>query len=66
MTVTSNTPSVTDWSLSYFGPRRNAAATSSPYTGPVAQALNGLPRHGITLGHDVKANADFLAGPAHH
>ncbi|MFF3699190.1 hypothetical protein [Streptomyces sp. NPDC002221] len=27
----------------------------------LAQALNGLPRTSVTLGHDVKANADFLA-----
>ncbi|MFD5872954.1 hypothetical protein [Streptomyces sp. NPDC060322] len=26
----------------------------------LARTLNGLPRHGRTLGHDVKANADFL------
>lgn len=26
----------------------------------LAQTLNSMPRHGLTLGHDVKANADFL------
>ncbi|MFC0843930.1 hypothetical protein ACFH04_09415 [Streptomyces noboritoensis] len=38
VTVTSNTASVTDWALSYFGPWWNAVATAAPFSGPVVAA----------------------------
>ncbi|WP_371654436.1 MULTISPECIES: hypothetical protein [unclassified Streptomyces] len=38
VTVTSNTTSVTDWALSYFGPWWNAGAASAPFPGPVVAA----------------------------
>ncbi|MFI1256845.1 hypothetical protein ACH4U6_24145 [Streptomyces netropsis] len=39
----------------------------SPGTEPLLELLDALPRHSLSLGHDVKANSDFLtqvAGPA--
>ncbi|MCX4586130.1 hypothetical protein [Streptomyces sp. NBC_01481] len=37
------------------------AAASRMLPAVLAKALNGLPRHEITVEHDVKANTDFLA-----
>ncbi|MFJ2401064.1 hypothetical protein ACIOUE_07145 [Streptomyces xanthochromogenes] len=44
-----------------FGLTPPEADTSRVQREVLTQALNGLPRHSITLGHDVKANAEFLA-----